>query len=74
MSSSQPANNTTFRGIFFLVIGIALFLNTILPTQYLSTLIITIGALLMIAYGMVQLDLHVSLLKFIRSILPHDKK
>ncbi len=65
MSMHQQLTTTTLiRGIFFMILGSALLLNTIAPSSFLQhflTLTILLGSLLMIGYGAVLLRLHVLL-------------
>lgn len=52
---------TMLRGWFFLLLGIALLLHTLIPSQYLSWLVVFGGAVVMILYGGRILGLHTML-------------
>lgn len=65
--STQNDAGTMLRGIFFLLLGIALLLNTLIP-QYLSTLIVFGGAIVMILYGGRILGLHTILANILHKI------
>lgn len=71
MTTHQPLNTATLiRGIFFMVLGTALLLNTIAPSSYLQhllTIAIVVGSLMMIAYGSILLRLHILLGRLIAS-------
>jgi putative exporter of polyketide antibiotics len=65
--SAVSSSGAMLRGIFFLLLGIALLLHILIP-QYLSGLIVFGGAIVMILYGGRLLGLHTMLANLFRKI------
>lgn len=65
---SSSFTTLTVRGLFFVILGGALLLNTLVPSRYLSPLIIIVCAIIMILYGLRLLGVHINIAKILHKL------